>query len=230
MSKRNIWIDWFMGGFSKNPREFGYRFSFFITGLWIIALGTVCTIQSDLGVAPWEVLHIGLAKITPLSIGFWSIMIGVVIVTCTCLLNRQFPQVGTILNMLLFGMFIDIIMFCDLIPMATQWWSQGLLLVIGIALIALGIGLYIAPRAGAGPRDGLVIELSLRSGWSIRSVRTIIELIVGGIGWFLGGPVHIGTIFFCFLSGPLMQVSIQYCERLLRFLMKRGVKSVENLY
>ncbi|TCS94904.1 YczE/YyaS/YitT family protein [Hazenella coriacea] len=228
MSKRKKWVNWFIGGFSKSSGDFWYRFSFFIFGLWIMALGTVCTIQANLGVAPWEVLHIGLAKITPLSIGFWTIAIGVLIVACTCILNRQFPRVGAILNMLLFGIFIDIIMFFDFIPMANQWWSQGVLLVIGIGLIAVGIGLYIAPEAGAGPRDGLVIELSSRFGWSIRSVRTIMELIVGSIGWFLGGPVHIGTLFFGFLAGPLMQVSIQYSQRLLQLLLKRGVNSVEN--
>jgi uncharacterized protein len=147
-----------------------WRWVFFFGGLWIMALGTVFTIKSNLGVAPWDVLHIGLAHV-----------------------SRLFS-----------------------------------FLTFGVMLVSLGAGMYIAPRVGAGPRDGLTLEISNRTGWSIRAIRTIMEVIVGGSGWFLGGPVHIGTLFFCFLTGPLMQWSISFWERLLERILKRGV-ILENI-
>lgn len=205
------------------------RVTFFFMGLWLMAVGAVCTIQAGLGVAPWEVLHIGLAKVTGLTIGFWVIVLGILIVGLTCLMNREIPRWGTVLNMICVGLFIDIIMFADLIPRVYDWWSRIGFLMIGIALLSFGAGLYIAPKAGAGPRDGLMLEVSNRTGWSIRRVRTIMELAVVCLGWTLGGPVHIGTLFFCFLTGPIMQFSIQVCEKCLQSLLKRGVL-FENIH
>ncbi|PRZ17254.1 hypothetical protein CLV36_101356 [Laceyella sediminis] len=205
-----------------------WQWMFFFSGLWTISFGTVFAIKSDLGVAPWDVLHIGLARVSSLSIGTWVTVLGIVIVAVTCWLKRSHPQWGTFLNMLLLGPFIDLIMFLDLIPDVSGWVLHLAYLTVGVALVAFGVGLYIAPRTGAGPRDGLTLELAKRTGWSIRAVRTIMEVIVGGTGWLLGGPVHIGTLFFCFLTGPLMQWSISYCERLLERITKRGA-ILENL-
>jgi uncharacterized membrane protein YczE len=199
------------------------RVTFFLTGLWLIALGVVCTILARLGVAPWDVFHIGLARVTSLSIGFWVSAVGVVIVLLTCWLTRSLPKWGTVGNMLIIGVFIDWILWLDWIPHVQTWWARLALFFAGMILNGLGVGLYIAPRMGAGPRDGLTLELSRRTGWSIRRVRTIMELSVGIIGWLLGGPVQIGTLFFCVLTGPMMQIFIPQCERLMQTLLKRGV-------
>lgn len=204
------------------------RWSFFFLGLWFLALGTVFTIKARLGVPTWEVFHIGLAKTVGLSIGTWSIIVGMVIVFSVCCLRKSLPKWGTFLNMVFIGLFIDLILYLQLVPDIDLWWLRWGFFFIGVFLIALGVGLYIAPRVGEGPRDGLTLELSKRMNWSIRRVRTIMELIVGGIGWILGGPIHIGTLFFCFLTGPLMQFSIYQCERFYQLLSKRGGHS-ENI-
>ena len=54
-------------GFLSKERV--WRWLFFVFGLWVMSLGVVLTIRAELGVAPWDVLHIGLAQRTPLSIG-----------------------------------------------------------------------------------------------------------------------------------------------------------------
>jgi uncharacterized membrane protein YczE len=200
----------------------------FFAGLWILAFGVVCTVKADLGVAPWDTLHIGLALVTSLTIGFWMTALGVLIVGITCLLTRDLPRWGTVCNMLFVGVFVDLIMFLGLVPDVREIWSRWLLFFFGLLLIAVGVGLYIAPRSGAGPRDGLTLEISRRTGWSIGRVRTIMEMTVLSAGWLLGGPIHIGTLFFCAFTGPLMQVSIQFFDRVLGNFLKRG-DEVEDL-
>ncbi|SFJ01100.1 YczE/YyaS/YitT family protein [Thermoflavimicrobium dichotomicum] len=205
------------------------RYSFFFLGLWLMALGIVCTIQAELGVSPWDVLHIGLSYKTSLSIGFWVIAVGFCIVGITSLMTRRLPQMGTLLNMICVGFFVDFILYLNVIPHMHSWWGKSLLLLIGIFISTLGAGLYIVPEIGAGPRDGLTLELSRRLGWSIRLVRTIMEVMVAIVGWFLGGPVSVGTLFFCFFLGPLMQLAIGWCKGWLQFCLKRGVY-FENIY
>jgi uncharacterized membrane protein YczE len=83
-------------------------------------------------------------------------------------------------------------------------------------LFAVGIGMYISPRMGAGPRDSLMLALNERMGWSIQRVRVTIELVVLALGWLLGGPVSIGTLLVALFSGPLIQRTIPFWERLMR--------------
>ena len=56
------------------------------------------------------------------------------------------------------------------------------LLVAGVLLNGAATGLYISARFGPGPRDGLMTGLHLRTGRSVRLVRTGIEVAVLAAG------------------------------------------------
>ncbi|MFN2113017.1 MAG: hypothetical protein ACK2TT_07870, partial [Anaerolineales bacterium] len=43
------------------------------------------------------------------------------------------------------------------------------------------------------------------SGRSVRLSRAVIEILVVVVGWFLDGPVGIGTLLFAVSIGPLVQ-------------------------
>jgi uncharacterized membrane protein YczE len=47
--------------------------------------------------------------------------------------------------------------------------------------------------------------LSARTGWSVRLVRTAIEVTVLTAGWLLGGTVGVGTVLYALAIGPLTQ-------------------------
>lgn len=170
-----------------------------------MALGIVLMVYADLGVSPWDVLHIGLQKTVGLTIGIWNQAVGITLVLITVYLTRKFPGIGTILNMILVGAFVDLIMFIHLLPVPETDVSRWIYLIIGIALMGFGSGMYISSRLGAGPRDGLLLALSDRLNWSIRKVRTWMEVIALGLGWLMGGPVWLGTLLFTLTIGPIMQ-------------------------
>lgn len=73
-----------------------------------------------------------------------------------------------------------------LIPELTSLPVRITLLVSGIVVNALATGMYIGAGFGAGPRDGLMTGIHARLGWSIRSVRTAIEVTVLIVGYLLG--------------------------------------------
>jgi uncharacterized membrane protein YczE len=52
--------------------------------------------------------------------------------------------------------------------------------------------------------------LAARTGWSIRLVRTGIELTVLAVGWLLGGTVGIGTVAYALAIGPLTQTFLPW--------------------
>lgn len=191
-----------------------------------MSLGIVLMIEADLGVAPWDVLHIGLTMQLGFTVGTWSILVGFCILTTTSLLTKELPQLGAFINMLLVGIFIDIFrIFID--TPATTIGQYGMLLV-GVIVIGYGIGLYIAPKCGAGPRDSLMIAITEKSGWKVQHIRLIMEIFVLTIGWFLGGPVFIGTILFSLTIGNVVGFALPQCQRIVDRIIERGIK-VENI-
>ena len=84
--------------------------------------------------------------------------------------------------------------------------GQVAMMLLGVVVIGLGSGLYLATDLGAGPRDGLMTGLHHRFGWSIRRARTAIEVTVLIAGWALGGTIGIGTVVFALAIGPIVQV------------------------
>ena len=78
-----------------------------------------------------------------------------------------------------------------------------------VVLNAISTVLYIGAGLGPGPRDGLMTGLVARTGLSVRLVRTSIEATVLTVGWLLGGTVGIGTVFYAFGIGPLVQLVLR---------------------
>jgi len=158
-------------------------------------------VRARLGLGPWDVLHQGLATRTGLPIGILVILVGLVVLLGWFPL-RQRLGIGTLCNALLIGLVIDAVLVVAPEPdrLATRW----AFLLAGLALMGVGSGLYIGAGLGPGPRDGLMTGLAAR-GYSLRLVRTLIELSALGAGWALGGNVGIGTLLFALAIGPLVQ-------------------------
>lgn len=213
----------------KKIGQFGPRFFIYLLGLFLMAVGVVLLLQADLGVPPWDVLHVGLFLNFGLTIGTWNIIVGIVILTLSALISKEFPQFGAFLNMLLIGTFIDFLLWTTWIQTPLHLIGQMMMLTAGTLVIGYGMGLYISASFGAGPRDSLMIALTNATRWKISHVRALIEIVVLIIGWLLGGPVFIGTILFTVLIGPISGIVIPQCEKLtqaiLLFLRNRQVAS-----
>jgi uncharacterized protein len=204
-----------------NNREKAIRWIVFIVGLMVLALGVALTIKAKhLGIGPWDVFHVGLNKQFGLTIGSWAIIAGFIIIVISAYLTKTLPKLGTFLNMLLIGLFIDFFMF--ILPSPTHIVTQILVFVIGVVILAYGIGLYIAADVGAGPRDNLMLAIVKKTGWNVSWVRGGMEILVLIFGWMLGGPVGIGTLFIALSLGPIVGISLKQSERFVKSMTNRG--------
>lgn len=181
-----------------------------VGGLFLFALGIVLTLQSGLGLGPWDVLHQGLSKRLPLTFGQSGILVGAVLLTLVVLLHER-PGLGTIANIILIGLFIDLILWTglvvDLVDAALV--PRVLMDTIGVVSVGLGSALYIKAGLGAGPRDSLMLALHRITGRRIGLVRTGIELSVLLLGWALGGTVGVGTAIFALGIGPAVELGFK---------------------
>ncbi|WP_431026776.1 YczE/YyaS/YitT family protein [Lysinibacillus sp. LZ02] len=194
-------------------RHIYWRSTFFLLGILILSFGITLTIKAkSLGVGSWDVLHIGLADTFGLTIGTWSIIIGLIILTIDSLFMKRLPKIGTFLDMFLAGIFIDI--FNAILPTLNGFFPQLIAFCIGLLLLGFGCGMYIVANLGIGPRDALMLLLSHKLGWSVGRARTTMEIIVAITGFLLGGPIGIGTIIMSFGLGPIVQWALKVNEKL----------------
>ena len=177
-----------------------------LVGLLGFGLAVGLMIRSRIGLGPWDAFHVGLHKLSGITVGTASILVGALIVAGSLALNVR-PGWGTLVNMVMIGVFIDLVL--PWIPPAPNF-AWGLVYYLpAIALCGYATGVYIAAGLGKGPRDGLMIGLSSRTGWSISRVRTLLELGVLLVGWAMGGRIGIGTLLFAFGIGPATQWGLE---------------------
>jgi len=192
------------------------RYAMFVLGLFIGAFGCVLMIKANLGVSPWDVFHIGLQKTFGLTIGLWSQIVGVIVIFLSFVLAKIKPTFGMFLNMICFGLFLDMFLWMNIIPEVEGIVQRVLMLLTGLLVSAVGIGMYLSPRLGAGPRDSFMLAMNERMGWSIQRVRLIIEVSVLLAGAALGGPVSVGTVLVAVLTGPLIQRTIPFWQQVMQ--------------
>ena len=186
-----------------------------VVGLALFAFGIVLQLQSKLGLGPWDVLNQGLSEKTPLSFGGANIAVAVVVLALAWALGARIG-IGTVANAVLIGTFVDLFLELEAVQdLADQALGVRIaLLVAGIAIVAVGSGLYIGAAFGAGPRDSLMLVAASRTGVRIGVVRAALEVSVAALGLALGGTVGIGTVAFALGVGPAVELAFWALVRL----------------
>jgi uncharacterized membrane protein YczE len=170
-------------------------------GLALYGVSMALFLRSELGNMPWDVLHQGIARFVPVSFGTITIATGVLVLLAWIPL-RQRPGLGTVSNVLVIGIVVDIALRVLTTP--SNLAVRAAFLAAGVVLNAVATACYIGARFGPGPRDGLMTGIVSRTGWPTRWVRTSIEVAVVALGFALGGTLGIGTLVYALAVGPLV--------------------------
>ncbi len=185
-----------------------------VSGLFLCAVGILCFLEARLGLPPWDVLHQGIARHTPLSFGAANEVVGVIVITVAWALGAR-VWIGTISNAVLIGGFIILLQPLPAVHALAGWplVPRIGLLVVGLLCFGVGTAFYIGANLGAGPRDSLMLVGSRRTGIRIGAVRAMLESSVLVVGFLLGGTVGVGTLAFAALIGPSVEASFWLVTR-----------------
>lgn len=164
-------------------------------------------VRGDLGLAPWDVLHAGLARYLPLTLGQTIVLMSFVVLL-TWVPLREKPGLGTVANAVVVGLSADATL--GLLERPDLLAARIGLMTGGVALCGVASALYIGAQLGRGPRDGLMTGLSRRTGASLRVVRTGLEVTVVALGLMLGGVAGLGTVLYALAIGPLTQLMLPW--------------------
>ena len=178
---------------------------FLVLGLSLFAIGETLLITANQGVSPWTVLAQGISFQTNLSIGFTTFIVSLIVLILWYPLKQK-PGLGTILNIVLISIIIDLTI--PILPYPKSFLFQIIQSIIAVFIVGLGSGFYLTANLGPGPRDGLMTGLQSLTNQPIALIRTIIEVSAVGLGFYLGGIVGIGTLLFAFGIGPTVSIGI----------------------
>lgn len=191
---------------ARGPVGFAVRGGALLVGLIGYGFSMAMMVRAGLGLDPWDVFHQGLALRTPMTIGIASAVVGLAVLLAWIPLRNR-PGIGTVANVIVIAVTVDVSL--ALMSTPTSLPVRIAMMVGAVVLNAISTVLYIGAGLGPGPRDGLMTGLVVRTGLSVRLVRTSIEATVLTIGWLLGGTVGVGTVLYAFGIGPLVQFFVK---------------------
>jgi len=171
-------------------------------GLVLYGASLALMVRGDLGLAPWDVLHSGLIRHVPITLGQAVVLVSFVVLLLWIPL-REVPGLGTISNAIVVGLAADLTL--ALLDRPDGMALRVTFMLAGVVLNGLATAMYIGAQFGRGPRDGLMTGLARRTGRSLRLIRTGLEVTVVVIGLLLGGALGYGTVVYALAIGPLTQ-------------------------
>ncbi len=193
---------------SNDPFNFKPKFNTFtylVLGLILFGIGETLLITANQGVSPWTVLAQGLSFQFNLSIGVTTFIVSIIVLFFWYPLKQK-PGLGTLLNVILISIVIDL--STPILPYPKTLFYQIIQSVFAVLIVGIGSGFYLTANLGPGPRDGLMTGLQKLTDKPIALIRTILEVSAVLIGFYFGGVVGIGTLLFAFGIGPAVSLGI----------------------
>ena len=188
------------------------RWAVFAVGVVSLALGVVLTIVAGIGVGSWQLLETGLVAATGADLGLVILLESLAAVALAWLLFRQEPGPGTLIIAALVGPMVGALV--DIIPEPTTFAGTAVMYTVGLVLLGLGVGLYVASDLGASAQDLLFVGFYRRVRVRPGVARFTLDATLVAAGWSLGGQIGVGTILLTFGLPPLVELSLQLGERL----------------
>ena len=186
----------------------GRRLPQLYVGLVLYGFSIALMVRGHLGVAPWDVLHSGLSKHLPITLGEALVIVSFLVMVLWIPL-REVPGIGTISNAIVIGVAADVFLY--VLDQPGALWLRGVFTVAGVAVCGLATAMYIGAQLGRGPRDGLMTGLARRTGLSLRLVRTLLEITVVVLGLLLGGVAGLGTVLYALACGRRALLLLPTC-------------------
>ncbi|QAS51337.1 YczE/YyaS/YitT family protein [Halobacillus litoralis] len=186
-----------------------YRSVVYLVGMLINFFGVALLINATLGAGFWTSFFIGVSDHLGFTVGFWYGAFQLVIIFINAKLMKQLPEVRAVVPVILESLILDFwleIVFANVDLSTAPFLLQVMALFTGVAIIGLGVAIYILPQFPRAPVDQLFLAVSARFNLSIQSGQTVVAVIMTSLALLVGGPVGLGTVAPMLFLGPVIQL------------------------
>ncbi|MFB7138722.1 YitT family protein [Gottfriedia sp. NPDC056225] len=189
---------------------------FFVLGILILALGVSITIQSNLGVPPFDALLVGLSKNVGLTVGSWEIIIALLLICLNSILKRKRPEFLGLITAFITGASIDMWLFIlhdFLVP--ELWYSKVIWFGIGLIVSGLGTSTYLHTNFAPIPVDRLTLIIQELTKTNLFFSKTLIYLIFFIMALIFKGPIGVGTVITVCFGGIILNYFMPFTKKIL---------------
>lgn len=184
-----------------------------IFGSMLMGIGIDFTVKSGFGLDSLSLLNAGIGKQLDISLGRSSQLLMITILVALFFVDRKRVGLGSIINGILVGTFAN--MFMPLIDQLNgNTFLKLMMLFLGLTFMSIGIGTYVSGNLGEAGIDALMIFISEKLRKDVNITRIIIDILLAGIGFLLGGLFGIGTLIAMFMNGPIIQITINSIDKI----------------
>lgn len=185
------------------------RYILAICGIGILGMGVGINAAAYLGNDPVAILYDGIRYILGLGyewLGMITNCINVAVIILMLFIGRKYLHIGTILYMLLLGIFVNIggIVYEAILPESVLY-LRLIAALIGSLFVFAGVALFIVSDIGLDPFTGLVIVLQDKLKWEYRKIKVCFDITLVVIGKLLGGKLGVITVLTALTAGPCIQ-------------------------
>ena len=211
-------------------KETLFRLLILLAGLTIAHLGVTIFLLADLGSDPFNVFIQGLYRTVTSAVdspvithGRVHMVVCFLIILILLFADRSYVKAGTVVCMFCGGPIIDFftLLLQPLFASGLSLWLRIVLNILGCGILAYGMTIVIKSEAGTGPNDLVAIVLAdkLRKKFSV--IRVLVDLLLAGAGFLLGGTLGLGTVICAFVVGPVAGLFLPVNERLVNRVLRK---------
>lgn len=179
------------------------QYGLYLAGCVLFAIGATCFIEAGLGTDPLDVFALGLRDTTVLTVGLAQGLFAVLMLVMWSMLTHRVPSIWPFITFFFCGSMIDLWLHTG--RLGDTPLGDYPLMIVGVALCALGSAYIIMSGIGIRAMDLVAIALAQRTRQPFWIFKAVFEAMLLAVGWALGGPVGVGTIFFLVFVGFLIQ-------------------------
>ncbi len=184
-------------------------------GLVLLAGGIAAAIAADVGVGPLDVVTTAINRRTGLDIGVAIVILNAAMVLVARIIGGR-VALSTLVTAAALGPAVDLwLRVIDHLlpdPSGVAAWA---LLVAGVLLVGTGGGVQISSGWGPSPLDAMVVAIAGER-WTLRLVRTIVEVSMAVGGALAGGALGPGTVVVALGVGPVLSQVVRLLAPLRR--------------
>lgn len=195
------------------PRYSRGQYLLYLTGCLMFSVGADFFIGSQLGTDPLDVFSLGLLKHLPITVGIAQAGFALLCLGIWSVWNRKAPPISPLVTFFFCGSLIDLWMHVRLDTFVLVHAYP--LMLMGTALCAYGSSLIIMSGIGIRAMDLVAITMTRRWYIPFWLTKGLMEMFLLGAGWWLGGPVGIGTFCFLIVVGWMIQPLMMANEKVL---------------
>lgn len=175
----------------------------------LCGLGVGAVNRAGLGFDPIGVFYDGIRNIlglTAAQLGIATYIANGALMVFLWFAARKYVSVGTIIYIALYGLMTDEGSYLAGLYITTDTiWAKIILTVVGLALLYIGLGTYVAIDIGVDSFTGVVLYLRDITGKEMRHVKIACDVFVMLLGLAFGGHFSIVTVVTAFVGGPCIQ-------------------------